>query len=282
NYAALMIDLKRSRSYSVEDRTSIQEYMLTVIQSLNKLFSKTLAMDVEFSAGDEVQGLFTFPEAAYLYFRLFCMLVFPVESRAGIGVGEWNVKIKNASTAAQDGPAYHNARYAIEQVKAVPGYSILFYTESETDLFLNAAANMFFALTGSHSEYQNELMLLLELLYPINCYHAIDCEKIKLLSTLITEKNKLHYYMEYKKSRSVKKYPFDKAEYMEFESIPINAAEDDSTFYVSGGMKRGMITKLSEALNISRQTIEKTVKTANIYEARNSVIVTLKFMDQYL
>lgn len=82
--------MKRSRSYSVEDRNSIQNFIITVIEELNEVFSGSLAKNVEFSGGDEVQGLFLDPEAAYLYFRMFCMLIFPVEIRAGIGVGEWN------------------------------------------------------------------------------------------------------------------------------------------------------------------------------------------------
>ncbi|WP_313163968.1 SatD family protein [Sedimentibacter sp.] len=283
NYTALIIDLKSSRSYSVEDRNSIQNYIITVIQNLNEVFSGSLSRDVEFSAGDEVQGLFVSPESAYLYFRMFSMLISPVEIRAGIGVGEWNVKVENASTTAQDGPVYHNARYAIDNLKDAIGYSVLLYSGSKVDLFLNAVINTSFALTNNHSEYQNELMLLSELLYPIDYRQVIGHNKISLISKLITSKNKLNYYTYYKKSKSVKKYPFDKIEYISFESFPIDAAaNDDSTFYVSGGKKRGMITQLSEILNISRQSIEKTFKVANIYEARNSTIVALKFMDEYL
>lgn len=282
NYTALIIDLKRSRSYSVEDRNSIQNYIITVIEKLNEVFSKSLARDVEFSAGDEVQGLFISPESAYLYFRLFCMLISPVEIRAGIGVGEWNVKIENASTTAQDGPAYHHARNAIENVKDALGYSVLLYSGTKIDLFLNAVINTSFALTSNHSEYQNELMLLSELLYPIDYRQVINYSKISLISKLVTSKNKLNYYTYYRKSKSVKKYPFDEIEFMNIEPLPIDAANDDSNFYVSSGKKRGMTTQLSEILNISRQSIEKTFKIANIYEARNSTIVALKFMDKYL
>ena len=282
NYTALIIDLKKSRSYSVEDRNSIQNFIISVIEKLNQVFSNSLARDVEFSAGDEVQGLFISPESAYLYFRMFCMLVSPVDIRAGIGVGEWNVKIENASTTAQDGPAYHNARNAIENVKDALGYSVLLYSGTKIDLFLNAVINTSFALTSNHSEYQNELMLLSELLYPIDYRGIINNSKIGLISKLVTSKNRLNYYTYYKKSKSVKKYPFDEIEFMELESIPIDAANDDSSFYVSSGKKRGMTTQLSEFLNISRQSIEKTFKTANIYEARNSTIVALKFMDKYL
>jgi hypothetical protein len=129
NYTVLIMDLKKSRSYSVEDRNSIQKYIVTVIKKLNEVFSSSLARDVEFSAGDEIQGLFISTESAYLYFRMFYMLISPVEIKAGIGIGEWNIKIENASTTAQDGPAYHNARNAIENVKDSLGHSVLLYSE---------------------------------------------------------------------------------------------------------------------------------------------------------
>ncbi|MDD4772365.1 MAG: SatD family protein [Eubacteriales bacterium] len=280
NYTALIIDLKRSRSYSVEDRNSIQNYIIMVIQSLNKVFSNSLARDVDFSAGDEVQGLFFSPESAYLYFRMLNMLISPVEISAGIGIGEWNVKIENASTTAQDGPAYHNARYAIENVKNALGYSLLLYSGDEVDLFINAIINTSFALASNHSEYQHELMLLSELLYPIDYRQAIDLCQINLILKLLTSKN--DYYTYYKKNKSIKKYPFDKILSMNLEPLPIDAANDDSIFYVSSGKKRGMTTRLSEILDVSRQSIEKTFKTAKIYEVRNSTIVALNFLDKYL
>jgi hypothetical protein len=192
NYTALIIDLKKSRSYKPEVRASIQHYIASVIRSLNEIFSGSLAKDVDFSAGDEIQGLFSSPQAAYLYLRMFCMLIFPVEVRAGMGIGEWNVRIENASSTAQDGPAYHNARYAIKKVKKDSlEYSVLFYSGKKVDLYLNAVINASFALASKHSEYQNELMLLAELLYPIDYNQAINHEIINQLFEIVTASCKI-------------------------------------------------------------------------------------------
>ncbi len=281
-FTVLVIDLKKSRSYSIEDRNSIQNYIIAVIQKLNETFMNTILREVEFSAGDEVQGLFSSPEAAYLYLRLFNMLVSPVELRAGIGVGEWSIKIENASTTAQDGPVYHNARYAIENVKDSVGYSVLLFSGKENDIFINSAINTPFILTSNHSEYQNEIMLLTELLYPINSHNVIDGRKMHHLSELVKLKNKLNYYTYFKMRKSVKKYPFDDIKHIIIDPYQIDAINDDNTFYVNSGKKRGMTMHLSDALGISRQSIEKTYKTAKVYEARNSTLVALKLMDKYL
>jgi hypothetical protein len=210
------------------------------------------------------------------------MLISPVEVRAGIGVGEWSIKIDNASTTAQDGPVYHNARYAIENVKDSLGYSVLLFSGSENDIFINSAINTPFILTNTHSEYQNEIMLLSELLYPIDSHNVIDRNKMHHLSELVTSKNKLNYYTYFKRSSSVKKYPFDDIKHIIIDPYPIDAVNDDNTFYVNSGKKRGMAMHLSELLGISRQSIEKTYRTAKVYEARNSTIVALILMDKYL
>ncbi len=275
-YTALIIDLKKSRSYKLEERNSIQNYIALAIQCLNEVFSHSLAKDVEFSAGDEIQGLFLSPEAAYLYLRLLYMTVFPVEIRAGLGIGEWNVVIEDASTTAQDGPAFHNARHAIENVKDSLGYSVLLFSGKKADLYLNALINASFMLTSSHSEYQNELMLLSELLYPIDYLGAINHAKIGRISELVDFKSKINYY---KKSKSAKKHLF---ETLGFKPIPIDAANDDSVFYVASGKKRGMNIQLAKFFEKSTQSIAKTIKTANIYESRNLTIAILKFMDKYL
>jgi len=279
NYTVLIIDLIKSRSYKPDARASIQNYIVSVIRSLNAIFSGSLAKDVDFSAGDEIQGLFSSPQAAYLYLRMFCMLIFPVEIRAGIGIGEWNVRIENASTTAQDGPAYHNARYAMGNVKDALGCSVLFYSGEEADLYLNALVNASFTLTGKHSEYQNELMLLAELLYPIDYHQAINRGKINQLLEIIALKSETNYY---KRSKSGKRRLLEKIEILNFKPVPIDAAKDEDVLFVSSGKKRGMNTQLAEILNISRQSIEKTMKAANIYEIRNLTIAALKFMNNYL
>jgi len=278
NYTALIIDLKKSRSFELGVRNSIQNYIISVIHRLNNIFANSLAKNVEFSAGDEVQGLFYSPESAYLYYRMLCMLISPVEARAGIGIGEWNVIIEDASTTAQDGPAYHNARHALNNVKKdASGYYVLIYSKKDEDLYLNALINTSIMLTNNLNEYQNELMLLLELLYPI----AIQYEKIDIFE-LVKLKSRINYY---KRNKAVKTNLFDKiifTDYMNIEPNPIDVTCDGSNFYVSSGKKRGMATQLAVILNKSRQSIEKTIKTANIFEARNLTIAALKFMKKYL
>ncbi|MDI9462576.1 MAG: hypothetical protein QM368_03080, partial [Bacillota bacterium] len=104
-----------------------------------------------------------------------------------------------------------------------------------------------------------------------------------LIFNLAASRRDNKYYKKiYRKSKSIKRYPFDYIDAMNFKPTPIEAIDDNSILYVSSGRKRGVPVQLSEILNISRQSVDKTIKTANIYEIRNLTIAALKFMDKFL
>lgn len=70
NYCALIIDIKKSKSYDIDTRNEVQEYLTKCIKMLNDANKPALTCDVTFSAEDELQGLFQNPSAAVLYWRI--------------------------------------------------------------------------------------------------------------------------------------------------------------------------------------------------------------------
>lgn len=283
-YSALIMDLKKSRTYNQTDRTDIQNYIKNIISVLNRVFSEGLELDVVFSGGDEVQGLFSAPEAAYLYFRLFNMLISPVEIRAGMGVGEWNVKIDGEISTGQDGPVYHNARYAIENVENSLGYHILLFSGGKNDIYINSVINMAAVLVDNQTEYQNELFLLSELMHPIDMNNMLQINGFSELKPLIAQKNAIRYYKKLKSGKSIRKYPLTAAgrQNFSFDLNPTDAMTDEAHFYVSSGRIKGLPAKLAKILGVSRQSIEKSIKAGNIYQERNFTIAALKLMDKYI
>ena len=256
-YSALMIDLKNSRSYSIQDRNSIQNSILNNINILNKIFKNSIEKEVEFSAGDEIQGLFLSSQAAYLYYRLFSMLIFPVEIHCGISLGTWDIKVESASSTAQDGTVYHYARKAIDEAKKSLEYSVLFYSKNKNDIILNSLINSNNLLAEKQSKYQNNLMLLAEILYPIVSGDMIDYKELKELLKFIQFEKKENLIIDIK-------YPI------------ISIQLEKESFYVTEGKKRGLSTQISKLLGVSRQSVEKAIKTGNIYELRNLTISILK------
>lgn len=279
NYAALIVDLKKSRGYTKEDRTHIQYYIMDILSLLNHLYRRDIVRAVDFSAGDEIQGLFSTPEAAYLYYRMLSMWLHPVEIRAGIGVGSWDVQIDNKGTTFQDGPAYHNARYAIKNADDSEGYPVLFYSGSRSDITINTIIGGAASIMAKQSVYQNQIMLMTELLFPICNYYvrAYDYLTPNDVEHFLHEKSLLSRETD----RGMRPLPFDRLSCSIVEAIdPINAedAKEETTFYITTGKQRGIPTKLASIMDISRQTIEKTIKAGNIYTARNMAITAIDEM----
>lgn len=285
-YTALIIDLKGSKKYQIKMRNEIQEYIMRVVEKMNIIFKESMEREVEFSAGDEIQGLFSSVKSAYLYFRMFSMLVSPIEIRAGIGVGAWDVVVKDAGTTAQDGRAYHNARRAIEAVEESKGYSVLMCSENSSDMVVNSLLNSTALIINRQSDYQNEIMLLSELLYPINLDGIVNAFKLREIIELLRFKNDfLRYEYTFSKpgsSRGRRESAFCKLNYydIEIECKPINIMVEATSFFVDEGRVRGLALQLSQLLAVSRQSIEKTVKSGLIYEARNLAITTLIYLEE--
>ena len=274
----MIIDLKKSRKYRLETRNDIQGYILHVIQVLNEVFGNSIVKEVSFSAGDEVQGLFDSVEASYLYFRMFSMLVSPVEIRAGIGVGGWDVVVKEAGTTAQDGTAYHNARKAINATEELLGYSVLLFSERNTDMVVNSLLNATALIINKQSQYQNEMMLFSELLYPIVAYNIVDVGKLHMIIDLVRYKSSFIRCNFLSNAKNSKLSLFYELDNFDFECRPIDVMADDDAFFVVTGKTRGLPTQISEIIGITRQSVDKTIKSANIYEARNMAVATLKYI----
>ena len=255
-----MIDLKNSRSYSIQDRNSIQNSILNSITTLNKSCKNSIEKVVEFSAGDEIQGLFVSPQSAYLYYRLFSMLIFPIEIHCGIGFGTWDIKVESASSTAQDGTVYHYARKAIDEAKKSLEYSVLFYSKNKNDIIINSLINSNNLLVEKQSKYQNNLMLLAEILYPIANGDIIEYKELKELLKFIQFEKKENLIIDIK--------------------CPIISTQlEKESFFITEGKKRGLSTQISKLLGVSRQSVEKAIKTGNIYELRNLTISILKAME---
>lgn len=280
NYSALIIDLKKSRSYTKDARNRIQHYMLSILCLLNGLYRRDIVKEVEFSAGDEMQGLFTCPEAAYLFYRMFSAWLHPVKVRAGIGIGSWDVQIADKGTSTQDGQAYHNARYAIQHADISEGYPLLLYSGEKADITINTIIGSAALMTDKQSIYQNQLMLITEMLFPI-CNDYLDPYDDGIAQhqcfSFLVEKN----YFDHEKSKFFKPLPFDYLTSQVLEmTMPVNAedAYSENSFFIISGKTRGIPTKLASVLDISRQSIEKTIKAGNIYTVRNMAIAAINEM----
>lgn len=278
-YAALMIDLKKSRSYLQWERKLIQHYISDVLEVLNEIFREELVREMEFSAGDEVQGLFDSSENAYLYFRMFELLLHPVKLRAGIGVGDWEVRMEGQGSTSQDGTAYHNARYAIECTQDGEENEILLYS-ADRDYMINALIGHLSAMAERRSIYQNQLALLTEWMFPLLEKKTSEHMPAKFLEAegLLQRKNGFDHEI----GRVNKSLPFDRLNRGALENVGVVLLREEEGlkdfFYITRGKQRGIPTQLANVLGMNRQSIEKTLRAAEVFSARNMALAALKEM----
>lgn len=271
-YTVLIMDLKGSRNQ--ENRNNIQRYIISVIDVLNRIFEKGLERKVDFSAGDELQGLFCDTATAYLYFRLLSILLHPIAIRAGIGCGAWDTQIPGHGTTAQDGPVYHLAREAITATSDLEGYSALIHSMKCDDPTINALLSAAMTLSESMSLFQNILLVLSEALCPILLDPYIESFDPKAVIKLLDERNAFAPFP--KKGEALSWEPV--LQRIDKTSVAPVIPTKETGFFISEGRKSGLPGELADLLGTSRQNVSKAMRAGNITEIRNLSIAALRLM----
>lgn len=286
NYVSLIVDLKKSRTYKVSNRIEIQEFLLDCTDILNMIFATEIEFNVTFSAGDELQGLFKNVTAAYLYFRLLSMLVHPVQIRAGIGVGEWTIKIEQGTSTQQDGPAYHKARQAIEEVYKMQLQNIRICADEE-DILGNYFINASNAFKIQQISKQHMVWVIMEFLYPFmndRIYKKEICylmemllerkyeyqfiRETKYLNKYITSQNNISWYNDWELNLN----KFEIIDPIDIDGILV---EPESKI-----LKRNISSVISELLGCSRQNVDGLIRRGNSNKIRELDYVALQYLER--
>jgi hypothetical protein len=120
-------------------------------------------------------------------------------------------------------------------------------------------------------------------MYPIDINRVFKLERYAELKSLIEQRNTIGYFMRRKSSAGIRKYPLNAVQdNIILDCHPVDALAAEESFFVSSGKVKGLPVKLANLLGTSRQSIEKSIKGSNIYQARNSTIAVLKAMNRYI
>jgi hypothetical protein len=278
-YTSLMIDIKNSRKYDGEIRNSIQFYTKDCINCLNKAFKPSLAKEVMFSAGDELQGLFHTTQGAILYLNLLEIFLAPIEVRAGIGIGEWSVIIEQGPSTEQDGSAYHNSRAALNYSHKSQINNVCVFSGNHKNEFLTSSINISNALIGRQTDLQNIITMVIELVYPLIYRDEIDFTEYKGLFHLIDKKIELLPILNMNKYYNRTQLPqINMNRMMIREPAVISEADGEIEDII---WKWGTVTNLAELLNKSRQSIDKSIKVGRVIQIRYSKAVSLLMAEKF-
>ena len=160
-YLALIADVIDSKM--VQERLDLQKQVGKTLQKMNELFGDYLASRFTLTLGDEFQALLKVDAPIFQIIDTLRSELTPTQLRFGIGLGEIVTAIDPLQSVGADGPAYWNARAAINFVHQKNDYGntqIYFSSGKENqDFFVNSLIASGEAIRSGWRDSQEEILL---------------------------------------------------------------------------------------------------------------------------
>lgn len=128
-YCAIIGDIVKSRE--IQERRELQHKLEAVLHEINENYADFITAKFTITLGDEFQGLLVSPEKSFEIIDYIKVKLRPIKFRFGIGIGGMSTDIKVIAIGS-DGPAYHVARDALNNVKD----SNIKYSQAERDMLV--------------------------------------------------------------------------------------------------------------------------------------------------
>ena len=160
-YLALIADVIDSKM--VQERFDLQKQLEKALQTMNELFGEFLASNFTLTLGDEFQALLKVDAPVFQMIDTLRSELTPTQLRFGIGLGEIVTDIDPLQSIGADGPAYWNARAAINLVhqKNDYGNTQIYFScgKEKQDFFVNALIASGEAIRSGWRGSQEEILL---------------------------------------------------------------------------------------------------------------------------
>lgn len=160
-YLALIADVIDSKM--VQERFDLQKQLEKTLQKMNERFGDHLVSCFTLTLGDEFQALLNVDAPVFQIIDTLRSELSPTQLRFGIGLGEIVTAIDPLQSIGADGPAYWNARAAINLVHQKNDYGntqIYFSSGEESpNFFVNALIASGEAIRSGWRDSQEEILL---------------------------------------------------------------------------------------------------------------------------
>lgn len=160
-YLALIADVIDSKM--VQERFDLQKQLEKTLQTMNELFGEFLASNFTLTLGDEFQALLKVDAPVFQMIDTLRSELTPTQLRFGIGLGEIVTDIDPLQSIGADGPAYWNARAAINLVhqKNDYGNTQIYFScgKEKQNFFVNALIASGEAIRSGWRGSQEEILL---------------------------------------------------------------------------------------------------------------------------
>jgi len=161
-YFAIIGDIVDSRK--LDNRNAIQKLYLDMINKINKKYKDDIASKFIITLGDSFQGLLNNSTNLFKIIGEIEEVMEPCHLRFGIGIGKIETTIIVEDSSRIDGPAYHFARFAINDVKTlnnkIKGFSsILVHSDNIIlDNLINSSISMCNVIKSSWTSKQKKVI----------------------------------------------------------------------------------------------------------------------------
>jgi len=114
-YIAIIGDIVNSKK--IADRCKVQKQLAETLNIVNQKYKDDIASKFMITLGDEFQGLLKCGRNTINIIQEIERKLHPIKIRFGIGIGKISTPINPDMPLGADGPAYHNARRMIDELK---------------------------------------------------------------------------------------------------------------------------------------------------------------------
>ena len=190
---AIIADIVQSRK--LPRREEIQARLASCLERANRANPSSLASKFTITLGDESQALFQSPLGLLKALDEISFGMYPVRLRYGIGLGEITTVIDPELSLGADGPAYWNAREAIQHVRRNDDYGrsnihVVSGSEDEALALVNELLKATAVISASWRLTQVEVMrgLLAENIWTPKFDQANVARKLKISDSTLTRR----------------------------------------------------------------------------------------------
>jgi len=151
NSVVIIADVRDSRKMAQDERYEGQLFLKSAIIQVNEEFSKVIEAPFMITRGDEFQGVLQDLASAFNAMLEFERLLFPLQLRYGIGRGTIQ-KMGSTIPIEMDGPAFHLANLALNQVKKKKYFMQCATGDEQSDLLINTILTLMCAIKSRWNE----------------------------------------------------------------------------------------------------------------------------------
>ena len=209
-YCAIIGDIINSKELIKDKRREIQKELSEILKIINYEYINVIASKFLITIGDEFQGLLSSPDHIIKIVDMIQFAVHPVKIRFGVGIGDIVTDINKEMSIGADGPAYHNARKMIDNLKLIKNgkmsgsSNILIYSNEIDDVKLLDLLNINLQLCSFiESKWTEKQRQLIKMIYMEQRNQLEAAAELKIAQSSVQRRLKSAGYYDFLNARNL-------------------------------------------------------------------------------